>query len=190
MAARSGADAIGLVFWPGSPRYVNLDTARRISLVLPPFVLRVGVFVDASREALAHAAEQAGLDLLQLHGAEPPESLAALPRRALKTVRVGAGFTPRDALRYEGRAAGLLLDTKSDSAPGGTGAVFDWTLARQVRERAAFLMLAGGLTAANVSAALAAVRPDAVDVSSGVEASPGRKDPGKVRAFIDAVKAV
>jgi indole-3-glycerol phosphate synthase/phosphoribosylanthranilate isomerase len=190
LAARAGADAVGLVFWPGSPRRVDLETARRISAALPPFVLRVGVFVDAPREELVRTSEAVRLDVLQLHGEEPPEDLAGLPRRIVKAVRVGPGFGLDSALRYEGAADGILLDTRlpgPDAAPGGTGATFDWSLAREVREKVSFLMLAGGLTAENVGRALTAVRPDAVDVSSGVESAPGRKDPAKVRAFLDAV---
>jgi phosphoribosylanthranilate isomerase len=189
VAAHAGADAIGFVFWPGSPRRVDLAAARRIARALPPFVLRVGVFVDARREEMARAVEEVGLDLLQLHGHEPPESLVDLPRRAIKAVGVGDGFVPEDALRYEGRAAGILLDTRTEpGAPGGTGQSFDWTRARAVREKASFLVLAGGLNPANVHLALSAVRPDAVDVSSGVEAAPGRKDAEKVRAFMAAVR--
>jgi anthranilate synthase/indole-3-glycerol phosphate synthase/phosphoribosylanthranilate isomerase len=192
MAARAGADAVGLVFWPGSPRRVDLETARRISAALPPFVLRVGVFVDAPRDELARTAEAVGLDVLQLHGQEAPETLADLPRRVVKAVPVGPGFRVEDALRYEDAADGILLDTRLPGAaapPGGTGVAFDWTVAREVRERASFLMLAGGLTPDNVGKALTAVRPDAVDVSSGVESAPGHKDPVRVRAFLDAVAA-
>lgn len=188
-AARLGADAIGLVFWPQSPRWVDRDKARQISRALPPFVLRVGVFVDAAPDAVARTAEEVGLDVLQLHGRESPEEVARLPRRVIKAVRVGEGFSPDEALRYEGCAAGILLDTKADGRPGGTGRAFDWSQARQVREKASFLALAGGLTAENVHVALNAVRPDLVDVSSGVESSPGRKDPEKMRAFLEAVRA-
>jgi phosphoribosylanthranilate isomerase len=188
MAVLAGADAIGLVFWPKSPRHVDLERARAVARALPPFVLRVGVFVDASAAVIAAAVEAGGLDLLQLHGAEPPEVFDALPRRGLKAIRVGPGFDAAEALRYEGHAAGLLLDTQAASAPGGTGETFDWSLAQEVRRRAGFLALAGGLNAGNVATAIAAVRPDAVDVSSGVESAPGRKDADKVRAFIEAVR--
>jgi indole-3-glycerol phosphate synthase / phosphoribosylanthranilate isomerase len=190
MAAEAGADAVGLVFWPQSPRAVDLARARAIAAALPPLVLRVGVFVDASAEEIARAVEAAGLDVVQLHGDEPPEAMSGLPRRALKAVRVGAGFQAADALRYEGRAAGILLDTRvaDGGLPGGTGRTFDWKAVREVRERAAWLVLAGGLDADNVGRAIAEVRPDAVDVSSGVEAAPGRKDAAKVRAFIEAVR--
>jgi len=188
-AAEAGADAIGLVFWPRSPRVVTIEQARAIGDALPPFVVRVGVFVDAGRDEMARVADAARLDLLQLHGDEPPEALDHLPRRALKAVRVGDGFAPADALRYEGRAAGLLLDTKAPGAPGGTGRAFDWSLARGVRERARFLLLAGGLTPENVRTALEAVRPDGVDASSSLEKAPGRKDHARVRAFVSAVRA-
>jgi indole-3-glycerol phosphate synthase/phosphoribosylanthranilate isomerase len=190
MAAEAGADAVGLVFWPKSPRAVDLERARAIAAALPPLVLRVGVFVDATRDEIERAVEAAGLDVVQLHGDEPPESLGGLPRRALKAVRVGAGFQAADALRYEGRASGILLDTRSPAGgpPGGTGRTFDWSAVREVRERAAWVALAGGLDAGNVGRAIAEVRPDAVDVSSGVESAPGRKDAAKVRAFIAAVR--
>jgi phosphoribosylanthranilate isomerase len=180
---------VGLVFWPRSPRWVDRDKARQISRALPPFVVRVGVFVDAAPDVLARTAEEVGLDVLQLHGRESPEDVARLPRRAIKAVSVGEGFRPQDALRYEGHAAGILLDTKANGLPGGTGQVFDWALAREVRERASFLALAGGLTAENVHVALTSLRPDLVDVSSGVESSPGRKDVEKMRAFVEAVRA-
>jgi phosphoribosylanthranilate isomerase len=188
-AAEAGADAIGLVFWPQSPRAVTLEQARAIGAALPPFVVRVGVFVDAGRDEMARVADAVGLDLLQLHGSEPPEALAVLPRRALKAIRVGDGFAPEDALRYEGRAAGLLLDTRAPGAPGGTGRAFDWSLVRDVRERSRFLLLAGGLGPENVCAAIEAVRPDGVDASSRLEAAPGRKDHARVRAFVEAVRA-
>ena len=191
LAADAGADAVGFVFWPMSSRRVDPEKAARISRALPPFLLRVGVFVDAPAEEMQRVADQVGLDLLQLHGDESPESLSGLARRVLKAVRVGKGFTAEEALRYDGRAAGLLVDTRlpgETMLPGGTGVPFDWALVRGVRERASFLMLAGGLSPDNVQEALAAVQPDAVDVSSGVESLPGRKDPEKVRAFVRNVR--
>jgi phosphoribosylanthranilate isomerase len=190
VAADAGADAVGFILWPGSPRRVDAATARRIARALPPSVVRVGVFVDAAREELVRASEEAELDLLQLHGSEPPEALADLPRRVLKAVRVGRDFVPQAALRYEGRASGILLDTDRAGLAGGTGEVFDWSLVREVRRKASFVVLAGGLRPENVKAAIEAVRPDGVDVSSGVEELPGRKDPARVRAFVDAVRSV
>jgi indole-3-glycerol phosphate synthase/phosphoribosylanthranilate isomerase len=192
MAARCGADAIGLVLWPESTRAVDLAAARAIAAALPPLVHRVGVFVNPTRAEVERAVDEIGLDVVQLHGDETPEFCRTLPRRVLKAVRVGNGFRAEDALRFENFAGGILLDTRADEAgarPGGTGRAFDWTLARAVRENARSLVLAGGLTPENVGRAVAAVEPDAVDVSSGVEASPGRKDPARVRAFVRAVRA-
>ena len=190
LAVAAGADAIGFVFWPKSPRAVTPATARAIAAILPPFVMRVGVFVDAGANEMRRIADEVGLDMVQLHGSEPPEAVARAPRRAVKAVRVGPGFRPEEALRYDGTAAALLLDTRVDGeeVPGGTGRRFDWSLVRPVREGTAFLVLAGGLTPENVGEAIATVRPDAVDVSSGVESAPGRKDPAKLRAFVDAVR--
>ncbi len=188
-AVDAGADAVGFVFWAKSPRAVDSATARAIAATLPPFVLRVGVFVDAAPEEIKRVADEVGLDMVQMHGRESPEAVAQAPRRAVKAIRVGPGFQPQDALRYDGAAAALLLDTRLDGAlPGGTGRTFDWSLVRPVREGTSFLVLAGGLTPDNVAEAIATVRPDAVDVSSGVESAPGRKDAAKVRAFVDAVR--
>jgi indole-3-glycerol phosphate synthase / phosphoribosylanthranilate isomerase len=189
VAVAAGADAVGFVFWPKSPRAVDAVTARAIAATLPPFVLRVGVFVDETPEQMRRVADEVGLDVVQLHGSEPPEAVARAPRRAVKAVRVGPGFRPQDALRYDGTAAAVLLDTRVDGdAPGGTGRTFDWSLVRPVREGTSYVLLAGGLTPENVGEAIATVRPDGVDVSSGVESAPGKKDPAKVRAFMDAVR--
>jgi phosphoribosylanthranilate isomerase len=187
-AVEAGADAVGFVFWKRSPRAVDAETARAIAAGLPPSVVRVGVFADSLPEEVSRIAEEAGLDVLQLHGSEPPDSLLVLPRRCWKAVGVGRDFVAADALRYEGKAAGILLDTRGEGAPGGTGRTFDWSLAREVRKRASFLLLAGGLDPENVAAAIRAVGPDGVDVSSGVESSPGRKDKGRLRAFIEAAR--
>jgi phosphoribosylanthranilate isomerase len=188
MVADAGADAIGLVFWPRSPRSVDIITARQIVADLPPLIVRVGVFVDASREDLERTAQEVGLDVLQLHGSERPEDLARLPRRVVKALRVDPQFSADQAARYADRCAGVLLDTGGTPQPGGTGQTFDWAIAREVRTRVPFLALAGGLSPENVAAAIAQVEPDAVDVSSGVEASPGRKDEGRVHAFVRAVR--
>jgi phosphoribosylanthranilate isomerase len=189
LASREGADAVGLVFHEESPRHVDVEQACRIVAALPPLVLRVGVFVDAPAERMVEHAAAVGLDLLQLHGAEPHEALPALPRRVLKAFGVGPGFRVEDVAAYAPHVAGILLDTRSaDGRTGGTGRTFDWALAGEVRERVPFLVLAGGLDAHNVAQAIRQVGPDAVDVSSGVESAPGRKDPDKLRSFIQAVR--
>lgn len=188
LAAAAGADALGFVFWPKSPRYVSPEAAAAIAAEVPSFVTRVGVFVGTSATELGRIAEEVGLDVLQLHGdAEAPAALRALPRRVVKGVRVGADFRTEDALAYANEGLGVLLDTHRADLPGGTGACFDWALARGLSERVPFLVLAGGLRPDNVAEAIAVVRPHAVDVSSGVESSPGRKDEGKLRAFVAAV---
>jgi phosphoribosylanthranilate isomerase len=187
-AVAAGADALGFVFWPKSPRYVTPEAAAAITAELPPFVVRVGVFVDAPGEELERTADVAGLDLLQLHGQESPDAFAALPRRALKALRVGDGFRAAEALAYARSAAGVLLDTHRPDAPGGTGRVFDWKAVQGLRERVPFLILAGGLNPDNVAGAIEAVDPHGVDVSSGVESEPGRKDEEKLRAFVEAAR--
>lgn len=190
-AARAGADAIGLVLWPGSRRTVDPATAREIAEAMPPLVQRVGVFVDPTAAEVARAVEEIGLDVVQLHGDESPQLCAAIDTRVVKALRVDAGFDPAVVDAYAGVTAGILLDTRGpgrDAAPGGTGQAFDWSLAAPARERARYLVLAGGLTPENVARAIAAVEPDAVDVSSGVESAPGRKDPERVRAFVRAAR--
>jgi len=191
LAAEAGADAVGFVFYPMSPRRVDVSRAAEIAREIPPLVARVGVFVDAARDEMSRVADEVGLDLLQLHGEEPPDALEGLPRRALKAVRVGKGFTVEDALRYRG-AAGVVVDTRlvgETVMPGGTGTPFDWALVRGLRDQVGFLMLAGGLNPDNVAEAIREVQPHAVDVSSGVERLPGRKEPAQVRAFVEAVRA-
>jgi len=192
-AAASGADAVGFVFWYMSPRRVDPEQAAAITAELPESVLRVGVFVDAPRDEIERVSQQVGLDLLQLHGEEPPEALEGLSRPALKAVRVGPRFTTEEALRYSKTAHGIVVDTRlpgETQMPGGTGVPFDWSLVANLAEQVPFLMLAGGLSPTNVAHAVRAVRPDAVDVSSGVERMPGRKDPAQVKAFIEASRAV
>jgi phosphoribosylanthranilate isomerase len=188
LAADAGADAIGLVFWERSPRAVSLDTARRIADALPPFVTRVGVFVNASREEMTCVADATGLDVLQLHGDEPVDDVRGLRRRAVKALRVDGAFSLDFVSPFVAAGCGVLLDSGSAAQPGGTGNVLDWTLARAVRERVPQLILAGGLTPENVGDAIRTVAPWAVDVSSGVERSPGRKDANKMHAFVEAVR--
>ena len=183
-AAAAGADAIGLVFYAGSPRAVGVEQARAIIAALPPFVTTVGLFVDAARDELAHILASVPLDLLQFHGDESAEQCEGLGRPYIKALRVRAGddIVARVA-DYPG-AQGILLDAYVEGVPGGTGEAFDWSLIPQGLSKP--LILAGGLRPDNVAAAVARVRPYAVDVSGGVEASKGIKDAQKVGAFIRA----
>ncbi|HLL14163.1 MAG TPA: phosphoribosylanthranilate isomerase [Pyrinomonadaceae bacterium] len=188
-AVEAGADALGFNFYAGSPRYIAPEEARRIIARLPPSVLCVGVFVNEDNAAdVSRTAEQSGVSAVQLHGDESPEYCAELGgHEVIKALRVGKDFAPEEAARYPARS--VLLDAYNARARGGTGETFDWTLARLTREVVAQLYLAGGLTPENVGEAIAVVAPYAVDVCSGVELAPGRKDAARVRAFVAAVRA-
>ncbi len=188
-AAEAGADAVGFVFWAKSSRAVEAATARRIGDTLPESIVRVGVFVDADRKTLEETAEEARLDVLQLHGSEEPELLRGLPRPAWKALRVGGDFAAASVARYAGVASGILLDN-AGVAPGGTGRAFDWSLVSFARPYAPFLILAGGLDPDNVTSALERAHPDGVDVSTGVEMAPGRKDHAKIRSLLARVRSV
>lgn len=186
-AAAAGADAIGLVFYAKSPRAVSVAQARQIIAALPPFVTTVGLFVDAGRDELRQILAQVPLDLLQFHGDERAEQCEGHGRPYIKALRVKAGDdVAAQVARYPG-AAGVLLDTFVEGVPGGTGLAFDWSLVPADLSKP--VILAGGLTPENVAAAIARVRPYAVDVSGGVESAKGIKDADKVRAFIRAAQA-
>ena len=188
LAVACGVEAIGLNFWPGSARHVDVGTARAIVAAVGARTLVVGVFVDASLDAVRAAIAETGIGCVQLHGDEPPELLAALLPHAYKALRVRDANIAEEARRFGGKY--LLLDAYSPAAPGGTGATFDWALVSGLaRERK--VTLAGGLHAGNVADAIGQVRPYCVDVASGVESrDPRIKDPAKMRAFVDAVRSV
>lgn len=187
-AVEAGADAIGLVFYAKSPRAVSIEQAAAVLRALPPFVTTVGLFVDMPRDELQHLLQRLPLDLLQFHGDESPADCEGYGRPYIKALRVRPGEDVSAAMApYEG-ACGILLDTFVDGVPGGTGASFDWSLVPEDAGKP--VILAGGLDAGNVAAAIRQVRPYAVDVSGGVEASKGIKDAGKIRAFIQAVQGV
>jgi phosphoribosylanthranilate isomerase len=195
--ARTGADAIGLNFYPGSARCVTLRQARAILQVVPPGVVKVGVFVDVEAAAVCRAFDELGLDLLQLHGNEPPARLAELGGRpVMKAFRLGpAGLEPVAEYLRQCRSLGclpelVLLDAQVPGAYGGTGQVTDWAAARRYPAQIGGppMVLAGGLRADNVAAAIRAAAAAAVDTASGVEASPGRKDLAAVAAFVRAAR--
>ena len=185
-AARAGAHAIGLVFYRPSPRYVEPDAAAAIVRALPPFVTPVGLFVDADEEEVRAIAARARVQMLQFHGAETPEFCSRFDLPYMKALRVRPGL---DLLQYAHdfhSAKALLLDAYQEGLHGGTGAVFDWNLIPQALPLP--IVLSGGLTPENVGEAIRRVRPAAVDVSSGVEASKGVKDEAKIAAFITGVR--
>jgi phosphoribosylanthranilate isomerase len=187
-AAASGADALGLVFHAASPRHLTPQQARQVAQTIPPFVTRVGLFVNPAENEVREALREAALDVLQFHGEEPPEFCAQFGRPFLKAIRVKAGVDlVQCAARYSG-AQGLLLDAFVEGMHGGTGASFDWALIP--RDLPLPVVLSGGLHADNVAEAIRQVRPYAVDVSSGVEAAKGIKDAAKIAAFINEVKRI
>jgi phosphoribosylanthranilate isomerase len=186
-AAEAGADAIGLVFYAKSPRAVTAAQAREIVAALPPFVTSVGLFVNASRCELNEILEVVPLDLLQFHGDETPADCEGFHRPWIKALRVRPGDDLEAACKLYSGARGILLDTFVAGVPGGTGEAFDWSLVPARLSKP--IILAGGLHAGNVGEAIARVKPYAVDVSGGVEAAKGIKDPAKVDAFMAAVRA-
>lgn len=186
VAVDAGASAIGVILWPGSPRVVSIERAAEILARVPHGVLKVGVFVDQPRSFVEAAVRTAHLDAIQLHGREIPAdyNLGCL---VLKSVPVGVDFAAA-SLAALPRQVVPLLDSADERRKGGTGTTVNWSIAAGAA-RARSVILAGGLTPSNVGDAIRAVRPYGVDVSSGVEAAPGRKRADLVRAFIEAVRA-
>ena len=185
LAADLGASAIGFVFWPRSPRYVEPETAAAIARELPADVAPVGVFVDPTVGDVRRIAAQVGLAAVQLHGDEPATLCDGLPYRVLKAVPVAGKATCAAAERVPARIT-VLLDARDPLRKGGTGRTVDWGVAADVAARRR-IFLAGGLCPENVGEALRTVRPYGIDVSSGVEAQPGRKDGGRLRDFFEEV---
>ena len=189
LSARLGAHALGFIFYPKSPRKVEVEAAREIISQLPPFILTVGVFVDEEAASVREVATRAGLDWLQLHGKESPEYCRSLGRRVIKAFRIQDESSLAEIAKYQGSVQAFLLDTYKKGEVGGTGETFNWDTARQARQYGP-IILAGGLTSANVAQAITIAQPQAVDVASGAEASPGKKDQDKLRAFFKAIERV
>jgi phosphoribosylanthranilate isomerase len=185
-AVTAGADALGFVFYSASPRHVHPEQAAQIIRNLPPFVQTVGLFVNEDSTTVTATADLCGLDVIQLHGDETPEYCTAIRRRIIKAFRV-QDITTLDALeRYH--VSGTLLDAWSPAAPGGTGQTFNWEIAAEAVKRGHRIILAGGLTPGNVAEGIQQVHPYGVDVSSGVESSPGRKEKSKICDFVEIAK--
>jgi phosphoribosylanthranilate isomerase len=186
LAAELGASAVGFVFWPSSPRYIEPIAARAIVARLPPFITPVGVFVDQPIDIVLATARLARLGAVQLHGDEPADEYATLPVRVIKAMPL-RNTEDREAARAVPPSAMLLLDAYDPVRRGGTGRPIDWGIASSV-SRHRPVILSGGLQAGNVGEAVAAVKPYGIDVSSGVEVSPGRKDATKLRALFAALR--
>ncbi len=186
LAAELGADALGFIFYPQSPRSVTMERAAEICLQLPPFLLRVGVFVNAPLRAVRQTVALCGLDAVQFHGEETPEYCRQFTGRRFKAIRMRDRAGVLAGSEYDVDA--LVLDTYTAGQRGGTGQTFDWSLAVEVKRLGKPVILSGGLTPENVADAIRQVQPYAVDVASGVECESGKKDPEKLRRFIEAVK--
>lgn len=183
-AVEAGADAIGLIFWAGSKRAIDVTRAQAITKELPPLVSVVGVFVDETPDTVRSIADAVGLSAVQLHGQEQVADWARFPRPVLKALALDA----YEASPWRTARAAILVDAHDPVTVGGTGRTIDWQAARTIAATRP-LVLAGGLTPENVGDAVRTVAPWGVDVASGVEQSAGVKDPVRVRAFIDAVRA-
>jgi phosphoribosylanthranilate isomerase len=186
LAAETGADAIGLNFYPQSPRYIEPAQAAPIAASLPPYVMAVGLFVNADEAQVRATLAQVPLDLLQFQGDESPGFCESFGKPYVRAVRMEAGTDLLEYAHRFARAKALLLDAHVPGQRGGTGRTFDW--GDIPRDLPICLILSGGLTAANVGRAVREVRPWAVDVSSGVEANRGSKDPQKIVEFIRSVR--
>ncbi|KAB2322453.1 phosphoribosylanthranilate isomerase [Betaproteobacteria bacterium SCN1] len=185
-ACDAGADAVGFVFYDKSPRHVSIEAAAALLRAVPPFVQTVGLFVDAAPDYVESVLAAAPLDLLQFHGDEPPEACARYGRPWIKAIRVTPGTDLLECAASYGAARGLLLDAFVPGVPGGTGERFDWSLIPAGLPLP--VVLSGGLAPDNIAEAVRRVRPWAVDVSSGVEASKGIKDAHKVARFVANAK--
>lgn len=186
VAVAAGADALGLVFYGASPRAVDIDRARDICAAVPAFVTTVGLFVDPTPQEVDSVLARVPLQMLQFHGDEPEAACLGWQRPYLKAIRMRPGLDPAAAAADYPSAAGILLDSYRPGVPGGTGERFDWGRIQSQRDFA--LVLAGGLNADNVAAAMRQVQPWAVDVSGGVERARGIKDPDLIRRFVRAVR--
>jgi phosphoribosylanthranilate isomerase len=185
-AVEAQVDALGFIFYEGSPRYVAISAAAQIMREIPKLIIKVGVFVNAPAEQISAAIEQCALNVLQFHGDEPPEFCLQFGLMSMKAFRVRDAESLQRLLAYKTDA--WLLDAYAPNQLGGTGHTFNWELAVNARKWGRPIFLAGGLTPANVAQAVEYVSPYAVDVSSGVEIAPGRKDHQKMRAFVTAAK--
>jgi phosphoribosylanthranilate isomerase len=184
----AGVDAVGFIFVEESPRLVDPDTVRTIVRTLPPFVDAVGVFVDQEAAVVNEIVQYCGLTKVQLHGSESPDYCREIDCRVLKAFRVGPASTAAELQAYAGEVSAFLLDTFQEGVAGGTGLVFDWSLAARLQPPGP-VVLAGGLTPENVGEAIRQARPFAVDFNSGVEMAPGRKDLDRVREAVAQVAA-
>ncbi len=185
-AAEAGVDALGFVFYTQSPRFIRPEQAHKIIAKLPPFITPVGVFVNEEVDVIERIIKETGIQAVQLHGDESPALCTQVPSKVIKAFRIQGHSIP-EALISQYKVDAILLDAYCPHRPGGTGMTFHWQSAAEIK-RYGPVILAGGLTPENVAAAISCVAPYAVDVSSGVETAPGKKDPRRIREFVEKVR--
>jgi phosphoribosylanthranilate isomerase len=185
LAVDLGADALGFIFYKESKRYIRPERAHEIILKLPPFVTKVGVFVNQGLDEIKNIKEEAGFDIFQLHGDESPDFCKRLGREVIKTIRVREDIDPKGIESYHVQA--ILFDTYSAKGYGGTGKSFSWEILENLNASKR-IILSGGLSPGNVAEAIRIVNPYGVDISSGVEDYPGKKNPEKLKKFIEAAR--
>jgi len=188
-AADFGADALGFVFFKNSPRYLSPASAKKIIKKLYPFISTVGVFVNEDKNTIKKTVSQAGIDIIQLHGEEPPDACKLFWHLVIKAIRVKSIDNLEIISKYKDKVSAFLLDTYTPEIFGGTGQIFNWDIAAEAK-KCGRVILAGGLTPENIEKAVRLVHPYAVDVSSGVEAEKGKKDHLKMKLFIERAKSV
>ncbi|MBD3343532.1 MAG: phosphoribosylanthranilate isomerase [Chitinivibrionales bacterium] len=186
IAASLGADALGFIFYPKSPRYISPVAAKEIITKLPPLISKVGVFVNEPAETIMAITQESGIDTIQLHGTEPPEFCKYFPLPVIKAFSIDSNADITLLEKYD--VSGFLLDTWDKTLRGGTGKTFDWAIAEKTCRKYPNIILAGGLGPTNIAEALENVMPYAVDVNSGVEIKPGIKNPKKLKDTIGIVK--
>lgn len=189
MAVKLGADALGFIF-ALSPRKILPEKARDIIRDIPPFIKSVGVFVNETPEIIEGISEQCGLDIIQLHGDEDPETCTRFMPRAIKALRINNDLIPENIEEYRGNVRAFLLDTYSKKAAGGTGKTFNWDSAIKIKALGVPIILAGGLAPSNIEEAISRVTPYAVDVNSGIEESPGKKSPALMKELFEKINDI
>ncbi|RAP26045.1 phosphoribosylanthranilate isomerase [Candidatus Marinamargulisbacteria bacterium SCGC AG-333-B06] len=187
-AINLGVDALGFIFYEDSPRSVIVEHVQEIIYYLPPFITTVGVFVNAKVEDVNLILSECKLDMAQLHGDESPEYCMKVDARIIKAIHVSDMTDIEKIGSYQGLVSGIVLDTKSESGYGGNGLVFDWGLALAAKDYDLPLILSGGVNVDNLSKAIQLVNPHAIDVASGIEVSPGKKDYNKMKEFMSILK--
>jgi phosphoribosylanthranilate isomerase len=189
LAVNLGADVLGFIFAP-SPRQVSPEDVRHIIREIPPFVKSVGVFVNEAPETIRDTMQFCGLDMIQMHGDEPPELCSRFMPDVIKALRIKDRSDLESVLAYKGAVRALLLDTYSEKSAGGTGRTFDWDLAIEIKGTGIPIILAGGLGPSNIYEAISRVRPYAVDVNSGVEERPGKKSKSLMEELFEKIEKI